>query len=73
MKSLYTSVASGLVFPLHERLKGHHSVPLRRQLEASQWLSPAELQALRDIAATADRDNLYFHGEELSRVKPGKR
>lgn len=25
------------------------------------------------FAATADRDNLYFHGEELSRVKPGKR
>jgi hypothetical protein len=25
------------------------------------------------FAATADRDNLYFNGEELSRVKPGKR
>jgi phenylacetate-CoA ligase len=43
--SLYTSVCAGVLFPLHERLKGHSSVALRRALEVSQWLPPAQLQA----------------------------
>src|SRR5690349_8001142 len=33
----YTSLISGFVFPLHERLKKHRSVAIRRELEASQW------------------------------------
>ncbi len=45
--SPYTRLAAGLLFPLHERLKGHHSVALRRELERSQWLSPAELRQLQ--------------------------
>lgn len=45
--SLYTSVCSGLLFPLHERLKGHGSVALRQQLEASQWWPRAQLEADR--------------------------
>ncbi len=36
----YTRFASGVLFPLHERLKGHHSVALRERLERSQWLKP---------------------------------
>lgn len=43
--SLYTRLISGLVFPLHEHLKQHDSVAIRRQLERSQWLSRADLQA----------------------------
>jgi phenylacetate-CoA ligase len=46
----YTAIVSGLLFPLHERVKGHHSVALRRELERDQWLTPqalAELQARR--------------------------
>lgn len=35
--SLYTRFAAGVLFPLHERLKGHDSVARRRALEASQW------------------------------------
>ena len=38
---MYTALCSSLLFPLHERLKGHHSVALHRELEASQWW-PAE-------------------------------
>jgi phenylacetate-coenzyme A ligase PaaK-like adenylate-forming protein len=34
------------LFPLHERLKGHSSVALRRDLERAQWLGP---QALADL------------------------
>lgn len=43
----YTRLISGLLFPLHERLKGHRSVALRRALEASQWWTPAQLEALQ--------------------------
>ena len=45
--SLYTRLASGLLFPLHERLKGHASVAMRRGLERTQWLDPAALEQLR--------------------------
>ena len=43
---MYTQLCSRVLFPLHERLKGHSSVPLRRELERSQWLNP---QALADL------------------------
>lgn len=45
--SPYTRLASTLLFPLHERIKGHSSVALRRDLERSQWLSPVELEQLQ--------------------------
>jgi phenylacetate-CoA ligase len=35
--SLYTAMCSRLLFPLHERLKGHDSVAVRKRLEESQW------------------------------------
>ena len=47
MTSLYTRIASGLLFPLHERLKGHASVALHRGLEESQWWPQARLDAAR--------------------------
>ena len=31
--SLYTRFVSGVLFPLHERIKGHDSVAVRRRLE----------------------------------------
>lgn len=37
MSGLYTALVSSLLFPLHERLKGHATVAVRRRLEASQW------------------------------------
>jgi phenylacetate-CoA ligase len=45
--SLYTSFCSSVLFPLHERLKGHDSVALRRQLEESQWWPAERLEAYR--------------------------
>ena len=48
--SLYTGICSRLLFPLHERLKGHDSVARRQRLEKSQWWPVdrlAEEQALR--------------------------
>jgi len=45
--SAYTALCAGLLFPLHERLKGHDSVARRRLLERSQWLPADELAALQ--------------------------
>lgn len=45
--SLYTSLCSDFLFPLHERLKGHDSVALRRRLEESQWWPAEKLEAYR--------------------------
>lgn len=45
--SLYTALCARVLFPLHERLKHHDSVALRRQLEDSQWWPAARLESLR--------------------------
>lgn len=45
--SSYTRFCSAVLFPLHERLKGHGSVTLRRELERTQWLAPDELRELQ--------------------------
>lgn len=47
MTSLYTRLVSGLLFPLHERLKGHDSVRIRQEMERSQWLPPDRLRDLQ--------------------------
>jgi phenylacetate-CoA ligase len=47
MRDLYTSVVSGIVFPLQERLKHHDSVAVRRSLERSQWWERERLEAWR--------------------------
>lgn len=44
---MYTRLVSNLLFPLHERLKGHDTVSVRRAMERSQWLDPEALQALQ--------------------------
>ncbi len=43
--SLYTTICSNVLFPLHERLKGHGSVALRKRLEQSQWWTVPQLEA----------------------------
>lgn len=47
MSGLYTRFVSGALFPLHERLKAHDTVAVRRQLEQTQWWSPERLQELQ--------------------------
>lgn len=47
MSGLYTRFVSGALFPLHERLKRHDTVAVRRQLEQTQWWAPDRLQALQ--------------------------
>jgi len=47
MSGLYTRLVSDLLFPLHERLKHHDSVALRRGLEDSQWWPRERIEALQ--------------------------
>ena len=44
---MYTRLISRLIFPLQERLKRHSTVAVRRQLEASQWWTPEQIQKLQ--------------------------
>lgn len=45
--SIYTKFISGVVFPLHEKIKGHDTVAVRRAMEQSQWLSQEEIARLQ--------------------------
>ena len=45
MSGAYTTFASRLLFPLHERAKGHGTVAIRRAMEDSQWWSRERLEA----------------------------
>jgi len=44
MRSFYTRLVSKVLFPLHERLKGHTTVAIRREMERSQWLGIDEIR-----------------------------
>lgn len=37
MADWYTKLVSGLLFPWHEKLKGHDTVAVRRSMEETQW------------------------------------
>ncbi|MBE0436034.1 MAG: phenylacetate--CoA ligase family protein [Methylomicrobium sp.] len=45
--NLYTRIVSGLLFPLHERLKKHDTVKVRKEMEKTQWYRPEEIQKLQ--------------------------
>lgn len=47
MSRLYTRLCAGVLFPLHERVKGHSTVRRRRELEQTQWWSPERIRALQ--------------------------
>lgn len=44
---MYTPLVSGLLFALHERLKGHTSVAVRSRMEQTQWWAPEQVIALQ--------------------------
>lgn len=45
--SVYTWFVANAAFPIHEWLKGHDTVRVRKALEHSQWLSPDALRELQ--------------------------
>lgn len=62
---LYTSFVSKLLFPLHEQLKHHDSVALRRQMEDVQWwsadrIAAFQLQRLRDLLQDVAANVPYY-------------
>jgi phenylacetate-CoA ligase len=44
---MYTKICSGILFPVHEKLKHHDTVATRRDLERTQWLEPDALQEMQ--------------------------
>lgn len=59
---LWTRLVSRLIFPLHERLKGHDSVARLHALEKSQWWPHAELERYRLVHL---RDMLGYVGRHV--------
>lgn len=62
---LYTRLVSGLLFPLHERLKHHDTVAVRKQLEQSQWwprdrLQQMQVERLRALLQHAQQRVAYY-------------
>lgn len=47
MADLYTQLVAYALFPLHERLKHHTTVTVRRGMEQSQWWQSAQLRELQ--------------------------
>lgn len=62
MPGPYTRLVSGVLFPLHERAKGHDSARRLRALESSQWLAP---DAIRALQAQRLREFLVEIGAEV--------
>ena len=46
-KDFYTALVSGVFFPLHELIKKHDSVAIRKEMEISQWWDEGRLEQLR--------------------------
>lgn len=64
-KSLYTSLVSGVFFPLHERLKKHNSVAIRKKMEETQWwdkdrLQDYQLSRLRNFLSNVQEHVPYY-------------
>lgn len=57
----YTRIASGIIFPLHEKLKRHDSVRIRKQLEDSQWWSKESLEELQLTRLRKLLKSVYEH------------
>jgi phenylacetate-CoA ligase len=53
----YTRLCSSLLFPVQERLKGHDSVAMLRDLERTQWLAPHEIERVQ-----LGRLRTFLHG-----------
>lgn len=66
-RSLYTALCSGMLFPAHERFKGHDSVAVRRRLEQQerwpqQHLESWRVARLRDFLMDIGAGVPYYQG-----------
>lgn len=65
LSGLYTPLVAHALFPLHERLKGHTTVAVRKALESSQWwdrrrLQDWQLERLRALLRQAAEHVPYY-------------
>ena len=65
MPGLYTAFTSSVLFPLHERLKRHSTVAVRKALDDSQWwpaerLAAFQVERLRALLIDAGRHVPYY-------------
>ncbi|GAA0369591.1 AMP-binding protein [Bowmanella denitrificans] len=58
---IYTKFVSGCLFPLHEKLKKHHTVSRLSTLEKSQWLSRDEIQLLQKSNLSQFLERIHLH------------
>lgn len=58
---MYTQLISRLVFPLQERLKKHTTIAVHKQMEATQWWTPAQLQELQVLRLRELLRNVIAH------------
>lgn len=63
--NLYTKLIANVIFPLHERLKRHSTVKIRKNMEKTQWFSQQKLQQLqinklRDYLADVQKHVPHF-------------
>ena len=58
MSDLYTKLVSGILFPIHERLKHHETVAVRKKMEDSQWWPREQLMAFQRERMIAFLDNV---------------
>jgi phenylacetate-coenzyme A ligase PaaK-like adenylate-forming protein len=70
--SLYTQLTANVLFPLHERMKGHNTIEVFRSMEKTQWLSPeqlaqSQLQRLREFLTHIGQKVPYYR-ELFSRL-----
>jgi len=64
-KGLYTKIASMVLFPIHERIKGHDTIDIYRFLQSTQFLTRDELielqcQKLKNLLIYASENVPYY-------------
>jgi len=68
-QNLYTEVVSNFIFPVHEWLKKHTTVSVRKAMEKAQWNSAAQIKKiqinrLRDFLVRI-RDTVPYYGQVM--------
>lgn len=65
MSDLYTRLVSGIIFPIHEQLKHHSTLAVRKQMEDSQWwpqdrIAAFQLERLRTLLESVQTHVPYY-------------
>jgi phenylacetate-CoA ligase len=61
LSALYTKFVAGVLFPLHEKLKKHDTVRIKKQLEKSQWFSKDKIIKNQESRLAQFIKNIYVN------------